>query len=379
MNTQTFKFQNLTLSLQRMPTQHHPSLRAWDAADEYQLTEMSKRSAPNEQITIVNDAFGVLTIALTDQLLCSWNDSFLYQKALKNNLTLNDIDHSDIEQKIQLASSPPTGDPDLVLMKIPKSIELLKYQLITLNQTLSPGTELWLAGMDKHLTKAQFELVEKHYGHSIHLPGRKKARIWKAVSNGLPESYKQPDGYQCPEYSLTLTNRANVFSGSRLDIGSRFLMDNFSKLPSMNKVADCGCGNGLLGLCYLREHPESTLDFFDESSMAIDCTRANLAQHFPEASRWTVNHSDSLWSAESDSYELVLCNPPFHQGNTVETDTANDMFYSIRQALKNTGEAWIVANRHLNYDKLLKNLFPTVKRINQNSKFIIYQAKKSSD
>ena len=76
---------------------------------------------------------------------------------------------------------------------------------------------------------------------------------------------------------------------------------------------------------------------------------------------------------EPASQELVLCNPPFHQQNTLTLDIAKRMFTSAKTALASDGELWVVANRHLPYYRLLKRLFKHCNTIATDSKFSLYQ------
>ena len=72
--------------------------------------------------------------------------------------------------------------------------------------------------------------------------------------------------------------------------------------------------------------------------------------------------------------DLILCNPPFHQSNTVGDQIAWQMFKQSNKALKQGGKLWIVGNRHLSYHVKLKRLFGNCRTIASNKKFVILEA-----
>jgi 16S rRNA (guanine1207-N2)-methyltransferase len=44
--------------------------------------------------------------------------------------------------------------------------------------------------------------------------------------------------------------------------------------------------------------------------------------------------------------DLILCNPPFHQQNTIGSHIAMRMFKQARQVvLRSGGELWVIGNR----------------------------------
>jgi len=76
---------------------------------------------------------------------------------------------------------------------------------------------------------------------------------------------------------------------------------------------------------------------------------------------------------EDESSDLILCNPPFHQQHVVGIGIAFTLFESAKLALKQHGELWVVANRHLGYDKTLNSLFGNCRTVAANKKFTVYR------
>jgi 16S rRNA G1207 methylase RsmC len=136
-----------------------------------------------------------------------------------------------------------------------------------------------------------------------------------------------------------------------------------------------GCGNGVLGLMALEYNPEAELLFLDESYMAVASSQLNVEQNRPQdlaRSRFQVGHS--LNGIDSNSLDVIICNPPFHQLQTITDDIAWQMFRDAKRCLKRGGELWIVGNRHLDYHIKLKRLFGGAECIASNSKFVILRS-----
>ncbi|WP_032487348.1 methyltransferase, partial [Yersinia pestis] len=57
-----------------------------------------------------------------------------------------------------------------------------------------------------------------------------------------------------PNTDYIIHNHANVFSRNNLDIGARFFME-ILPYDVTGKIADLGCGNGVVGLIALEQNP----------------------------------------------------------------------------------------------------------------------------
>jgi len=362
--------------LNRLPKRPRELLRAWDAADEYLLNTLAEElNLPAAaRVLIVNDSFGALAVALNAFRPDAISDSYLSQQATRLNLAANNLP----EQSVSLLHSlePLAGVFDLVLIKVPKTLALLEDQLIRLHPHLTPSTRIMVAGMIKTLPSSVWKLLERLLGPTTTSLARKKARlIFASLDTALivpPSPY--PVSYRLENTDYLISNHANVFSRDSLDIGTRFFLQHLPSRQDACDIIDLGCGNGLVGLIAAERNPEATLCFVDESFMAVASARDNFYRVFKEQRAAIFCVGDGLMELESASADLILCNPPFHQQNTVGDQIAVSLFKQSRRVLRQGGELWVIGNRHLDYHSYLNRLFGAHSVVATNCKFVIVKA-----
>jgi len=362
--------------LNRLPKRPLELLRAWDAADEYLLNTLSEDLKPSTdaRILIFNDSFGALAVALSSFQPQTVSDSYLSQQATRLNLAANSLS----EQSVKLVNSLESlqGDFDLVLIKVPKTIALLEDQLIRLHPHLLPSTQIIVAGMIKTLPPSIWKMLERLVGPTTTALARKKARLIFASPDPelVTPANPYPVCYRLEDSDYLISNHANVFSRDSLDIGTRFFLQHLPVRQGNCDIIDLGCGNGLLGLMAAERNPSATVHFVDESFMAVASAKENFCRIFGQERSVTFNVGDGLDDFESASADLILCNPPFHQQNTVSDQIAVNLFKQSRKVLRKGGELWIIGNRHLNYHANLNRLFGNHSIVASNAKFVIMKA-----
>lgn len=368
------------LSLRRWPLADNDLLRAWDAADEYLLehiaNNMPDAGSGNGSLVVLNDAHGALATALNRFNPISWSDSYLSHRS-----ALGNIDANTCENPAHTLSSVETpNEPiDLLLIRIPKTTALLEDQLARLRPFLHEGTQVVAAGMIKHLQKGAFSCLEKYIGPLTTSLGKKKARLlFPAVDMNLqPGASPYPSVFEDKDLAHPVVNHANVFSREQLDHGARFLVEQYAVLSQAKCVVDLACGNGVLGLQYLKRFPDAEVDFIDESYSAVESARLNHQAWFKDNStlaKFTV--ADGLESTAANSVDLILCNPPFHQQHVVGDQVAMSLFADAKRCLRQGGSLWIVANQHLSYSGKLKRLFGNCRMVASNKKFAVFKVVK---
>lgn len=361
--------------LQRRP--HNPALQAWDAADEYLLALAAEQTVPTRTL-LINDSFGMLACALHAAAPVSWSDSFVAHRALQQNWQRNGLPGSC--ERLP-ATDIPSGRFDLVLWRVPKTEALFLQQIARLHGVLNSDTAVLVGGMDKHLLPDTKRLLEQ-LGRVDTLPGRKKSHLFRLFPDPqLPASGEPPATVvTLPELDLVLHSDANVFARAQLDIGARFFIEQFPLLPNAQRIADLGCGNGALALALARLRPQAEIHGFDESYQAVASARANWqrniatgsAEHFHVGDG--LEECDDLAGSGPAPFDLILCNPPFHQQHVVGDHLARRLFAESQRHLAVGGELWVVGNRHLGYRELLRERFGNCTQVAANTKFVVLRA-----
>ncbi len=363
--------------LQRKP--RDPRLQAWDAADEFllQYVDETRLLTQRDRVLILNDGFGALATALAGHEVFSWNDSLLAQQALADNLLANGYPADQVRRNSGI--DLPSAAVDCVVIKLPKSLALLEYQLYALRPILHHDTRIAAAGMARHIHNSTLLLFESILGPTTTTRARKKARLILterdfSLSQG---ENPYPDSYELQlDRCYRLVNHASLFSRDRLDRGSRLLLSQIKADPDARRIADLGCGNGVLGIVAAARNPEAEILFCDESFMAIASARQNFEAAFGAAREAEFRVIDCLQGVDPDSRDLVLINPPFHQQHQVGDAVAWQMLKQSRQVLCRGGTLLMVGNRHLGYHAKLKKLFGNCSSLASDSKFVVLKAVK---
>ena len=364
--------------LLRRPGAGDPSLRAWDAADEQLLGEAHDRLHPGSapKVLVVDDTLGALTLGLDAFLPTVVADSAAFASALAGNLDLNPGVSG--PRDVHNWGSPPEGRFDVILLRIPRHGDYLAWLLRWVNDHLAEGGLLLAGGMIKHLPDRSVEVFAGAVETEQVLPARKKARVFVCRKGpaGLADWPGVWKGYSLEGGWPRLEALPAVFSRERLDIGTRALLPHVEELvrglPPAPRILDLACGNGVLGLVALIARPDSELVFSDVSSQALLSARHNAGQASPERPPVFL-HGDGI-VGDPGPFDLILLNPPFHDGGAVGDHVALRLFSHATRQLSGTGRLLMVGNRHLGYHRSLKRFFSKVRQRDATPKFVVFEA-----
>ncbi|MCK5883737.1 MAG: methyltransferase [Bacteriovoracaceae bacterium] len=352
-------------TLSRYPVVAGEKLQAWDSADQLILDHLAEHETIDKRILIINDSFGALTLALHDENITSYSDSFVAHGGMI---------HNGANKKSLIESlSGLEGVYDFVLVKLPKNMSFFEDILCSLTEHLDPASQFICGGMIKHMAKSSFELLGKYIGETSTSLAVKKARLIFAtfekdrVSSPFPKSVKI-EGFEHP-----FCHHSNLFSREKLDIGTRFFLENIPK-RNYDSILDLGCANGIIGIKAKELNPNAKMVFSDESYMAIQSAVENYSKSYVGEAEfsWTNCFEDG----EQEQFDLVLCNPPFHQITTIGDFIALQMFSDAKRILKKGGLLRVIGNSHLRYQHKLKKIFGSSKVIAVNKKFMVVDSYK---
>lgn len=378
-------------NLGRFPGTEGPELPAVDGVDRLLLAEAydDLRPDPAESgtgagsVVVLDDAFGALTLGAVS---CApgvddparvrvHQDWITAERALDVNAErLGLADTYTRHDALRGLDTELLGRARVVLLRLPKSLDTLTEQVEAIARHAPADVTVYAGGRVKHMTRGMNDVLARSFGDVRATLGRFKARALVARSP-LPGARTQeptfPRRAQLGEIDLDVVAHGGVFAGTRLDIGTRYLLTFLDQMaPDAAQAIDVGCGTGILAASLARARPGLQVLASDQSAAAIASTLAT-AQVNGLAGAVSALRDDALSTVPDDSADLVVCNPPFHSGTALHTDAAHRMFAAAARVLRPGGELWTVYNSHLLYKRDLVRVVGPTTMAGQNPKFTV--------
>jgi 16S rRNA (guanine1207-N2)-methyltransferase len=285
----------------------------------------------------------------------------------------------------------PTSDGwDIVLLTMPKGRRYTRSLLVAAWEALKPGGQLLLAGPSKGGAKAVIKDAERLFGNATVLGYRNHQRVAACIRGDrlptpLPKEYQQPGialGTQhlveiaSTEGTLSLETHPGIFSWEALDEGTALLLDHL-EIKAGDRIWDIGCGYGAIGLSTALRGADFVA-MSDVNILGVDYAQKNAGQNGLDQ-KVEVFPADTLYTPHSTlpahHFDLIVSNPAFHQGRDVDKSMGNQLIANASNYLTQNGRLVLVANRFLNYDKMMQVHFSKVERIAETNKFHVIEAK----
>jgi 16S rRNA (guanine1207-N2)-methyltransferase len=147
-----------------------------------------------------------------------------------------------------------------------------------------------------------------------------------------------------PDLHLELETDAGVFSASRLDPGTRVLLDTAPPPSATGDLLDLGCGYGPLALVLASRSPAAQVWAVDVNQRALDLTSAN-AVRAGLSNVTCIRPEDQEFSIK---YPTIWSNPPIRIGKKA----LQALLATWLARLTGSGSAYLVVQRNLGSDSL---------------------------
>ncbi|MGK8501393.1 class I SAM-dependent methyltransferase [Nocardia asiatica] len=360
--------------LRRYPDVEALNLYAVDAADRLLLDVAADALATVDsgKVAIIGDAYGALTLgAIAGHDL---RDVRVHQDLLTGELALaNNARAAGLSDRY---TAHPLGagllrDAQVVLLRLPRVLAGLAETADAIARYADPAVEVYAGGRDKYLTKSMNDVLAQTFSEVRASRGRQKSRTLLVTGPKPVAAQPFPVRDRLDELGLEVVAHGAAFSGARLDIGTRFLLEHLKLMkPDARDAIDLGCGTGILAVVLATARPGIKVTATDQSAAAVASARAT-AEANGVADRVCVVRDDAMSSAADNSADLVLCNPPFHVGAAVHTGSAIKMFAETGRVLRPGGELWTVYNSHLNYRAVVERMVGRTEVVGRNRKFTV--------
>ncbi|MDJ0315984.1 MULTISPECIES: class I SAM-dependent methyltransferase [Arthrobacter] len=361
--------------LRRFPDVEAENLFAFDASDELILRESATglaRMGPGK-VSIVGDRYGALTLGAAS--LHNLTGVRVHQDSLSGQYALNAnaarAGLADVYDSMPLDASLFSG-AEVVLWQLPRSLEEVVEVAELIRAHAAASVQIFAGGRIKHMTLAMNSVLGTQFSQVV--PGRAwhKSRPLK-VSGPLAEvpGSNFPRKEHHLDLNLWLCAHGATFGGTKVDAGTRFLLDFIPKMSTEATTAiDLGSGNGTIAASLALKRPHLRVVATDQSWAAVASTAATALAN-EVADQIDVIRDDALESFATASAELIVLNPPFHVGATVHAGIALKLFAAAARVLAPGGELWCVYNRHLEYKQVLSKTVGPTREEGRNHKFTV--------
>ncbi|WP_239479908.1 methyltransferase [Actibacterium sp. 188UL27-1] len=174
----------------------------------------------------------------------------------------------------------------------------------------------------------------------------------------------QPDLVQTGDWMTA----PGAFSADGPDPASTALADAMPDLAG--RIADLGAAWGYLSARVLASPKVTECDLIEADHGALHAARANVtdiraAFHWADALAW-----------QADPYAHIISNPPFHTDRRADPSLGTAFITASARLLTPSGTLWLVANRHLPYERALKEAFAEVTELPGPPAFKLIRARK---
>jgi 16S rRNA (guanine1207-N2)-methyltransferase len=366
-------------TLRRYPDVEAPNLQAWDATDKLLLEAAADRLHPGTALTVIGDRYGALTLGALNGLgvrrVRVHEDLITGERALRNNAAALGIEPASLAGGAGYEQLPLgeelLSDAEFVLLQLPRTLAELEEVSAAVARYAAPHVKLLAGGRVKHMSLGMNAVLERHFESVQPQLARQKSRI--ILAGGAREGVSPEAGPAVGHLAgldLDVAARGAVFAGTKLDIGTRFLLDFLPEMRSAQHAVDLGCGTGILAAMYARAHPESRITATDRSAAAV-ASAQDTAQANGLGDRISFLQDDAMSTLPAGSADLILLNPPFHLGASVHAGAGIKLFEAAARVLAPGGELWTVFNRHLQYLPALERLVGPTRVRGANPKFTV--------
>ncbi len=171
-------------------------------------------------------------------------------------------------------------------------------------------------------------------------------------------------------------SKPGVFGWNKIDPGSELLLsclkDTLSTYVDRSiPVLDLGCGYGYLILS-AAELGFTQLFATDNNAAALQALEQNTSVNSLNIQFWP----DHIGQNTDKKFDLVLCNPPFHQGFEHDKTLTAEFTQQMAKLTSGTGKALVVTNQFIGIEAIAKGYFTHVTELKRSNGFKVVELKR---
>lgn len=275
--------------------------------------------------------------------------------------------------------APPEPRFDVVVAYLQKGKEANDLLLATADSVVAQGGRVFLVGENAAGIKPYRARLDERVGpiefsdaarHCVVFEARSTEARPEIALEAWEKRFRVPVG----PGAIDVVSLPGVFSHGRLDEGTAFLLPH---LPATlhGAVLDFGCGAGVIGAVIKAAHPACEVSLVDSSAFAVRSTERTFAVNRLTARE--IRAVDGIDSVVNQTFDLIVSNPPFHQGIGTDYDVVGRFLAACDERLNSGGTVLMVANRFLPYERMMPRTLQ-MSNVAENAKYKVLKGTKTA-
>lgn len=293
-------------------------------------------------------------------------DSYQEFIAADKSCFISDWDFSEIETELEV-----------IYLRVPKEKAVVHHLINSAMRKLPINGKLILTGLRTDGIKTYIDKTKATFSAEAEsFTTKTGARLAIITKNSEPENFLDDQNYKwfqtIKKNRLNFVSKPGLFGWQQIDKGSALLAETLnSDLIKDQTVLDLGCGYGYLSIVTSKLKPTS-ITATDNNATAIAAAKKNFAMHAIPGEVIIDNCAENI----AQEFDLILCNPPFHQNFKTESSLTDRFISSLHSHLKEDGELRVVVNAFIPFAQKAEALFSEINCIKETPQFKVFSLRK---